>query len=86
METRLSYGCEVLADRRRYELTEHHICVVRTTVGLEVNRRERDAIGRWQLVSDNPDHPTVPLALRRGECRPDALGGDDLTVSCRLAT
>ena len=82
----MSYGCEILADRRRYELTEHLICVVRTTVGREVKRRERDAIGRWQLVSDNPDHPTVPLALRRGECRPDALGGDDLTVSCLLAT
>ena len=61
MEPTLPDGSSILVDRNRREPQEDRIFVLRTEDGLVVKRLARDAKGRWQLVSDNPAHPTAPL-------------------------
>ena len=61
MEPTLPDGSSILVDRNRREPQEDRIFVLRTEDGLVVKRLARDARGSWQLVSENADHPTVPL-------------------------
>ena len=61
MEPTLPDGCSILVDRNRREPQQDRVFVLRTEDGLVVKRLARDAKGRWQLVSDNPAHPTAPL-------------------------
>ena len=61
MEPTLPDGCSILVDRNRREPQEDRIFVLRTEDGLVVKRLERDPKDRWQLVSENADHPTAPL-------------------------
>ena len=54
MESTLPDGCSILVDRSSKERREDRIYVVRTEDGLVVKRADRDADGRWLLLSDNP--------------------------------
>ncbi len=55
MEPTLPDGCSILLDRKRREPHEGRIYVMRTEEGLVVKRLDRDDMGRWTMLSDNPD-------------------------------
>ena len=61
MEPTLPDGCSILVDRRRTELREGRIYVMRTEDGLVVKRVGEDKEGCWQMLSDNPAWPPAPL-------------------------
>ena len=62
MEPTLPDGCSILVDRSRRQPQEGHIYVLRTDEGLVVKRLRRDEAGQWQLQSEHPGWPAVPLA------------------------
>ena len=48
-------GCAILVDRKRREPQEGRIYVMQTEDGLVVKRLGRDAEGKWEARSDNPN-------------------------------
>ena len=56
MEPTLSNGCQIIVDRKRRELRNGRIYVMRTEEGLVVKRAKQNAQG-WWLMSDNPEWP-----------------------------
>ncbi len=61
MEPTLPDGCSILVDRNRREPHEDRIYVMRTEEGLVVKRLDRDEMGRWEILSDNPDWRITPM-------------------------
>ncbi len=61
MEPTLPDGCSILVDRNRREPQEGRIYVMRTEEGVVVKRLRLDEAGNWEVVSDNPEWPSVPL-------------------------
>ena len=61
MEPTLPDGTSILVDRKRQELREGRVYVMRTEDGLVVKRVERNSQG-WWLTSDNPAWVPAPLA------------------------
>ena len=61
MEPTLPDGCSILVDKQRRTPLEGRIYVMRTEEGLVVKRLDRDEMGRWAIVSDNPDWDPVPM-------------------------
>ncbi len=62
MEPTLPDGCSILVDRSQRQPQDGHIYVLRTDDGLVVKRLRRDEAGQWQLQSEHPGWPAVPLA------------------------
>ncbi len=61
MEPTLHDGCSILVDRKRREPQEGRIYVMRTEEGVVVKRLRLDEADNWEVVSDNPAWPSVPL-------------------------
>ena len=60
MEPTLPDGCSILIDRRRRQPRDNRIYAVRASDGLVVKRADKDAAGRWLMVSDHPAWAPLP--------------------------